>query len=88
MTYGSEAPRGPEGCGGGSGIEAYADWRAGLIQPSTPIYPAAQQERANCLPKIHRCEQNIHRFSCKHERFCECGKVERKDWDQQMDEGL
>ena len=81
MTYGSEAPRGPEGCGGGSG-------QAGIYQPFPPNYPPAQQETSACLPQLHRCEQNIHRFACKHERFCQCGKVERKDWDQQMDEGL
>ena len=34
------------------------------------------------------CPPNAHIFRCSHERFCECGKVERKDWDQQMDEGL
>jgi hypothetical protein len=87
MTYGSEAPRGPDGCGGGGGQVACPDWQAGLYQPATPVYPPAQQATA-CLPKLTKCGVNIHCFTCKHERFCDCSKVERVGWDQQMDEGL
>ena len=84
MTYGTE------GQGGGS----TTSWTGQMLDPNsqyTATTPFLSYFSAGPVPNTSvqsPCTQNNHWFACKHERFCECGKVERKDWDQQMDEGL
>ena len=85
MSYGSEGQGGDQNDQGGAG-ESLQDYQPlnYYTQPIQYSYPT----QATWI--THTCSSDglDHRFKCKHERFCECGKVERKDWDQQMDEGL
>jgi hypothetical protein len=94
MSYGSEGQGGGSGVGGimdqsqdgpysYSYLNTYPNIAGGLS-----IGAGSTGSAACCAKPIGRCSDIVHFFTCKHERFCECGKVERKDWDQQVDEGL
>jgi hypothetical protein len=87
MSYGSEQDNLPERLQGGN----YPPPDTGTGGAGGGFIPAPNYiyHYPTYSTTIHStCTENNHWFRCKHERFCECGNVERKGWDQQMDEGL